>query len=133
MRFLKYHLPVILCAVGIFVSSLTTILSDRLLLLSNLDKVAHLLMYFIFAFLILRLLFVSNHHRPYSTLQITSFTLAFSYGIIIEICQYFLPSRTMEAMDIFSNGLGALLGIFIFKIINDKIKIRKTNGKDITV
>ena len=137
MRFVKYHLPIIVCAVGIFIVS-SIIPPPEILELIPLflysDKVFHALIYSLLSFLILRALYVSKPNKPALSLKITSFTAAFSYGIIIEIYQYFLPARTMEIMDAFSNGLGAAAGILFFsKIQQSKIKIRKPNGKDNTV
>lgn len=134
MRFLKYHLPVIIYAVGIFVVSSITVPADSVPIFPHSDKIFHALIYSLLSFLILRALYVSKPNRPALFLKITSFTAAFSYGIMIEVYQYFLPARTMEIMDVFSNGLGALVGILFFsKMQQYKIKIRKPDGKDSTV
>jgi VanZ family protein len=127
MRFLKYQLPVIIYAIGIFIVSSVSIPSDTLPVFPHIDKVFHFLIYCVFAFLISRALRVLKPESPKFPFKITSFTAAFSYGIIIEIYQFFLPARTMELMDIFSNGLGALAGVLFFsKIERFKIKAGKS-------
>ncbi len=45
------------------------------------------------------------------------------YGIIIEIFQgLFTVSRSADILDVVSNLLGSLLGIFFFKIVKQKLK-----------
>jgi VanZ family protein len=117
MRFLRYHLPVILCAAGIFIVS--SIIPPREILdiipfFPHSDKVFHALAYCLLAFLVVRDFFVAKPGRQGIFLKIAAFTAVFSYGIIIEVYQYFLPARTMELMDILSNGIGALAGILFF-------------------
>ena len=127
MIFLKYHIPVIIYAIGIFVVSSVSIPSDILPAFPHTDKFFHVLIYCLFAFLISRTLHISKPEGAKFLLKITSFTAAFSYGIIIEIYQFFLPARTMELMDIFSNGLGALAGVLFFsKIEGFKTKAGKS-------
>jgi VanZ family protein len=131
MRFFKYHLPVIFYASGLFILSSITISADVLPVFANSDKIFHALIYCPFAFLILRSLHVSNPGKTALSLKITSFTAAFSYGIIIEIYQHFLPTRSMELMDIFSNGIGALIGVLFFsKMQSIKTNKGKANVKD---
>ncbi len=117
MRFLKYHLPVILCAAGIFIVS--SIIPPREILdiiplFPHSDKVFHALAYCLLAFLVARDFFATRPDHQEIFLKITAFTAVFSYGIIIEIYQYFLPARTMEITDILSNGIGAFAGILFF-------------------
>ena len=115
MRFVKYHLPVIICAVGIFIASSITVPSDTISFFPHSDKVFHILIYSLLAFLNLRALCASKPDKSVLSLKITAFTAAFSYGIMIEVYQYFLPARTMEILDVLSNGMGALLGILFFQ------------------
>ena len=119
MRFLRYHLPVILCAAGIFiVSSITPPreILDIIPFFPHSDKVFHALAYCLLAFLVVRDFFVVRPGCQEIFLKITAFTAVFSYGIIIEVYQYFLPARAMEIMDIVSNGIGAFLGIRFFAL-----------------
>jgi len=117
----KHWLPVIICALFIFVASSASAPSD-IELFPQSDKAAHILMYALFSYLIIRALIVSRPDINIHVLAITSFTAAFSYGIIIEIYQYTLPARSMEAMDILSNGLGALAGVMLFRRVSQKGK-----------
>jgi glycopeptide antibiotics resistance protein len=54
------------------------------------------------------------------------FLLSFAFGvllsIIIEIAQIFVPTRYTQPMDVVTNGSGAWLGAFLFKILEKKIE-----------
>jgi VanZ family protein len=73
------------------------------------DKITHFFIYLIFAFLVSNTLVLKHYKHN----RLKGFFYSFSLGLIIEIVQYFLPYRTFEVLDIFSNSLGAFLGVFI--------------------
>lgn len=68
-----------------------------------LDKVVHLLVYYIFAVFGYRAL---QHKRyyPYLCLGIIA------YGGLLELGQSYIPGRDMSAYDLLANTLGVLLG-----------------------
>jgi VanZ family protein len=74
-----------------------------------LDKIIHFLIYLTFSFLISNTL--AFNRQKHSHLK--GFLYTFSIGLAMEVVQYFLPYRSFETADIFSNALGALLGTFI--------------------
>ena len=74
-----------------------------------LDKITHFFLYFIFSFLVSNTLALKDYRHN----CIKGFFYVFIIGVMIEIIQYFLPYRSFELLDIFSNSFGALLGTFI--------------------
>lgn len=87
------------------------------------DKLVHILVYFILVNLWMLYLYVSNDYyfeKKWIPILLLSILL---YGIIIEIFQgLFTVSRSADILDVVSNLLGSLLGIFFFKIVKQKLK-----------
>ena len=69
------------------------------------DKIFHALVYF---FLVI---WFSGQYK----ISFTFFLVITLYGALIELIQYFIPYRSAELMDIFSNQIGVIAGI-IFSI-----------------
>ncbi len=114
--FLVYHLPVLLYAAAILtVSSLTELQTPEVKGV-ELDKLAHLLEYAIFAFLTFRsfcrweLRLVSRHAFLFSALFLTLF------AALDEIFQKFIPGRHSEVWDILADLLGALLVLVLMEL-----------------
>lgn len=63
------------------------------------DKITHFLMYFLLSFFL---------QKEYSRNDKT-FIFAVSYGILMEIIQFFIPYRSFEFFDILANSLGAAI------------------------
>lgn len=73
----------------------------------NLDKIAHFVMYFIFALLASLAFKLTNW-------QI--FFLVFCYGLLMECVQhYFLTNRYFEIFDIIANIIGTIVGIMLIR------------------
>lgn len=87
------------------------------------DKLVHILVYFVLVNLWLLYLYISNEcHLQKKRILILLFSILL-YGIIIEIFQgLFTVSRSADILDVASNLLGSLLGIFFFKIVKQKLK-----------
>ncbi|KXO00387.1 hypothetical protein LS48_02920 [Aequorivita aquimaris] len=87
------------------------------------DKIVHILVYFILVNLWMLYLYVSNdYHFEKKWIPILLLSILL-YGIIIEIFQgLFTVSRSADILDVVSNLLGSLLGIFFFKIVKQKLK-----------
>jgi VanZ family protein len=68
-----------------------------------LDKVVHLLVYYIFAVFGYRAL-QNKRYYPYLCLGIIA------YGGLLELGQSYVPGRDMSAYDLLANTLGVLLG-----------------------
>lgn len=77
-------------------SELTSVASDKLLHFSG---------YIIF---IISAMFAFKKHHGFL------FILLFSYSVMIEVIQYFLPYRTFESMDILANLSGLTVGSILW-------------------
>ena len=78
--------------------------------ITGIDKVSHLVSYLLHTFL--WCMATRNSKIP------VYFVLIFSasFGIIMEICQFYLfNGRTFELLDVLANILGSLAGIILFK------------------
>jgi hypothetical protein len=51
-------------------------------------------------------------------------------GILLEIGQYFIPSRTCSLLDIAANSLGVVLGIFLGNYLRTRYKDANFGGKE---
>lgn len=74
----------------------------------HLDKVVHLLTYYIFAVLGYRFL-TNKQYYPYICLGIIA------YGGLIEVGQSYIPGRDMSGYDFLANTLGVALGAMVMK------------------
>lgn len=78
----------------------------------HLDKIAHLVMYFIFTFLWARVL---ETHYEKRKIVLYSLIGCFLYGLLLEILQkMFFTTRDFELLDILSNIGGGIAGIAVF-------------------
>lgn len=74
--------------------------------LDNLDKVVHLLVYYIFAVLAYRML---GDKRHYLLLCLG----VIAYGGLLELGQSFVPGRDMSGYDLLANTIGVVLGALV--------------------
>ena len=74
------------------------------------DKFLHAL---IFIFLSIFTLRAFEYARPSY-----AFFFLISFGLFIEITQYFIPYRSFEFLDLFADIIGALIGFKVAKKIN---------------
>lgn len=65
------------------------------------DKIFHAFVY------LCLVLWFSGQYK----ISFTFFLVITLYGVLIEFIQYFLPYRSAELMDIFSNQIGVIVGI----------------------
>lgn len=79
----------------------------------HLDKVVHLVFYFVLAFLgVLIWMRTDEQKGQLKKVLVYSFLFAFFYGILMEFLQLNLTQdRHGDAWDVLANTLGALLGI----------------------
>ena len=88
------------------------------------DKLVHLLMFAVFAFLIIfgyRDEFRSHDRRYRVKLQIITFLISIAYGGITEALQlYLFKGRYGSIYDFMADVIGCLLGIFTFRMIYRK-------------
>jgi VanZ family protein len=89
----------------------------------NFDKLLHLSVYAILAFLLVNLIYAQC--KP-PVVRFKSYILAAAlaaiYGIVIEISQPLLSQRVFDIFDIFANIAGCFIGVISFKILFKKIQ-----------
>ncbi|MBI1836928.1 MAG: VanZ family protein [Flavobacteriia bacterium] len=80
------------------------------------DKVGHFLAYASLSFNLL-LLCKNGIQTIYALL------FSISYGLFMEFCQGFIPSRDPSLYDMIANSTGVLIGFILMKLIGGKIKL----------
>ena len=118
---LLYFIPAVIWALIIFFLSTNTPVElgpSHWLDFLSIDKVGHLVFYFIFCVLVCWGYFKIDKLTLESstTKYILPILLVVSYGIIMEFLQLqFYEGRQLEFMDMVANALGACLGATLFK------------------
>ncbi len=74
--------------------------------IEHLDKLAHLLVYYVFAVFGYRVLHGGRHYLPVCLGII-------AYGVLLEWVQSFTPDRLMSGYDMLANTLGVGLGALV--------------------
>jgi VanZ family protein len=98
------HLTSFILYAGIV--TVTSLLPGSGAAVDNLDKVVHLLVYYIFAVLAYRAL-GNKRHFPYMCLGIIA------YGALLELSQSYVPGREMSIYDLLANIGGVVLGAVV--------------------
>lgn len=92
----------------------------------GLDKVAHLCMYAVFAFLCLwgyRKQFISKGIQYRRKVILLAVVISIAYGGLTELMQeYLVRTRTGDWVDFLADGIGTLLGATIFYLFYRKKK-----------
>ncbi|MFH1855605.1 MAG: VanZ family protein [Candidatus Omnitrophota bacterium] len=110
-------LPAIIWAGGIFyASSLSLVLKPQAKILFA-DKIIHFFIYLPLGFFVARALWLSDKKVLRKNLIVLTVLICFLYGFSDEIHQLFVPCRQFSLWDAFSDILGSLAGIIIFKKI----------------
>lgn len=78
----------------------------------GLDKIAHFLMFYVFAFV---MLYDSNKSTTNLLSPTLSFLIAVSYGFIIELLQSLTGYRSYDLYDALTDAIGALFGILLYR------------------
>ena len=87
------------------------------------DKVAHLSAFFCLAILLtLTLIYQRKSKLLFDNSYLAAFIICIFYAAIDELHQLLIPGRSAELLDWVADGGGALLGIFIVKILINKLK-----------
>ncbi len=113
--FFRFHVPVIILAIVIFVLSSIPKLTPPNLGFELQDKFYHFLVYAVFGFLVARsffsLQFSDNFHKYYLV-----FAILFSaiYGLSDEIHQSYVPGRFSSIGDFIADSSGSVIGVLIF-------------------
>ncbi len=95
---------------------LSSIPGDKLCLPSGMDYLAHIVEFGILAFLSCYAVFLRYEaFYPYAV-----FCFSIAIGIVNEIYQIAIPLRELSIMDVFSDGIGAFVGIWVFALLFEK-------------
>lgn len=127
-RLVRYHLPVILYLIFIFV--LSSIPGKNLpeINFELSDKVAHFSVFSILCFL-----FFYSLKNQYKYVKLQKFAPEFAllfttvYGILDEIHQYFTPNRSSDVFDVVADFLGAFVMFLIIKFYLKKTSKAELN------
>jgi VanZ family protein len=110
--FSKLWLPVIIYAILIFwISSLERPIE---LEIRHIDKLAHLLEYSLFGFLLIRAIHGSDANISRKAAVITAFAIGALYGLTDEIHQSVVPGRIASISDFIFDSIGSFVGAVIF-------------------
>lgn len=81
------------------------------------DKVIHMLMYFILSITILASLIRTGKRKKYYHMLIT-FVWVISYGMLMEVLQFYLTqTRSAEFLDILANTTGCIFAFLLYTYI----------------
>ncbi len=86
------------------------------------DKIAHLVEYAGFGFLLMRILRYLQPETAYVKHLFWVLTAALIYGLSDEFHQYFVPNRQFSLMDLLADGAGGYLGARLWMIFSQKLK-----------
>ena len=111
MKKILFFLPAILCYLLIFI--LSSIRFQVEAGIPSLDKVFHLVEFILLGFLLSFGYFLSLEASP-RTKSAWVMISGILLGGMIEIYQYFLPTRSFEILDLVADSLGILIGLFLF-------------------
>ena len=80
------------------------------------DKIAHLLVYTGFGFLLMRMLVFLKPEQDVVRQLIWVLSAALLYGLSDEVHQYFVPGREFSWMDLLADGAGGYLGARLWMV-----------------
>ena len=126
---MKYHFPVVIVCIGIFVQSSFSSEAYPKIEFELSDKIVHFCIY-----LVLLFAFYYSFNNQAKFLLINKYSLLFAfvftslYGASDEFHQYFVPGRTCEFNDWVANVTGALFGIVIILIYKKFSKNKNNNS-----
>lgn len=123
---LRYLLPAILWAIFILVLTTT---SNGGFVTRNLfgiptDLLGHAFVFSVLVFFIMQGLIKYWRFSFFlRKIQVWGMVIAFLYGILIELIQYYLTiNRHADYQDIIANGVGCFIGLILFKSVYNDLK-----------
>lgn len=114
-RFLLYQFPAIAFAILIFVISSIKTLSIPEMGIEWADKIAHLIEYGIFGFLVVRAFYFYPKLRNPTKVYLLAIILTLIYAAGDELHQSLVPGRYASVTDWIADGVGVLIGGMIFR------------------
>lgn len=82
------------------------------------DKIAHVILFGMFAFLSAESLFGRN--KKILAVYTISFLLACCYAALSELIQVFIPTRSASVADFIAGAMGAAMALLIFYVRNQR-------------
>jgi VanZ family protein len=79
------------------------------------DKIVHFMMYFILAFFLMSGI-LRQYGKTSAKAYISSFTVAFLFGIMIE-CMQEKVGRSFDVYDMIANTLGVIVSLLLFNTV----------------
>ncbi|HOK10156.1 MAG TPA: VanZ family protein [Candidatus Hydrogenedens sp.] len=114
----RYLLLSIIYSVFIFWISIQPITMETPELFPYQDKIIHTFLYMLLAGIIAIGLVRADERHTLIKIGCISVMVPFIYGIFIEICQIFVPTRSFELLDIFANLCGAVIGTMVILLLS---------------
>ena len=120
ITFLKVYGPAILWGMFILVATLTPGKSLPSSSLFRFDKLIHIIIFGVFAWLVLRAYFLSvkNTNRSKTNVYLIVGAATILFGIAIEGMQQYIPDRGADRYDIIANTVGIIAAQVIFYFIH---------------
>ncbi len=115
-----YFAPAILYYILIFFVSSTS--SGISINIPFFDKGIHCLEFAVLAFLLSLGYFKSLKSSLKAKCLITIFS-GILLGILDEVHQYFVPQRRFEILDIIADGVGIIIGLFVYLYLSRRVNI----------
>lgn len=127
---LLFFLPSILWMALITYLSSRSQIPDMQQFFQHADKVAHFSVYFILGILLLIGLKINLKISNF-LYSILTISIGFSFAIIDEYHQSFVPNRVPDLYDFIADILGIIISLFFYKQINlmEKLILKKLNRK----
>ena len=114
-HFRLHWLPVIIWAILIFIVSSISRFPKQLEPALSMGKLAHIIEYAIFGFLLARAFYNSPKKKLKKFFRILTIICVIVYGITDEWHQSFVPVRTASPLDVLYDGIGGIIGQMFYR------------------
>ncbi len=122
-RRLLFHWLVLIAYMG-FIFFLSTLQSTKELPdFEFSDKLYHIVEYGILSILLFRAMSVSFSKKTLMALFFYTFLISIAYGVTDEVHQYFVPHRFSTVSDVIADGVGSIVGLYLYNKLWIKRKI----------
>ncbi len=119
MRLLNHWKPILISLIILYgsIASEDNFNKVPFLNIPNFDKIVHYILYLLLSITFYASIYKNTTLNKKQQITIT-FILIVSYGIVMEVLQYYFTStRNAEMFDVLANTLGCISDIFIFFIV----------------
>lgn len=127
IRFLKVYGPAILWGIFILVATLMPGKSLPSISLFRFDKLIHVIIFGVFAWLVLRAYFLSGNNNNKTSVYLIVAVSTILFGIAIEGMQQYIPDRGADRYDVIANTVGIIAAQVIFYFVHRKVPHETNN------